>query len=197
MTARGNSLLVALLLMTGCAAQVEPPRQYLLDYPALGSGALVAADEAPALLIDRVRVADFLDVSGIVFQTADNEIAAAGQHRWGEPLERQLRRSLYAMLASRLGEVAVFEQPPLPEGRTLRLSISLDAFQGHYDGNAVIAGTWQLTGGEGKLLARRRFRAEPPLPADGYSALVRALSNGWREIAAGIATEVGPLTVSD
>lgn len=197
MTVRGPLtalLLAAALAAAGCATQAPSPRQYLLDYPTLPAGALASPDAAPALLIDRVEVAGFLATSGIVFQTSDNEVAAAVQHRWGEPLERQLRRSLFAVLAGRLERVAVFESPPVPAAEPVRLSITLDAFQGRYDGKAVVAGTWQLTSAGGDTVARQRFRIERDLPADGYGPLVQTLSGGWREVAGQIAGAIRTAT---
>lgn len=183
------------LMLAGCAAQVTPSRQYLLDYPALGDITLASDDRAPALLLDQVGVAPFLDASGIVLQTADNRISVAGQNRWAEPIERQLRRSLYAVLVKRLDNVAIFEHPPAA-AEAARLSVSLDAFQGHYTGEAVIAGSWRLTGADGAILARQRFRMERSLPGDGYTPLVRTLSEGWHRVAARIAGDVKPLLAS-
>lgn len=184
------------LLLAGCAAQTTPPRQYLLDRPTLGNATLTIDDESASLLIDEVDVAAFLDASGIVYQTADNEVTAASQHRWAEPVERQLRRTLYTVLAKRLNNVAVFERRPDTPANAARLSVSLDAFQGHYSGDAIIAGTWRLTSDNGDILARQRFRVERPLPEDGYTALVRTLSGGWQEIATNITDRIKPLLTS-
>lgn len=184
------ALLLPVLLLAGCATPVVPVSKYLLTYPKLPDATLASGAQAPALAIRAVDVAAFLDGSGIVLQTTDQQIAVASQHRWAEPLERQLRRSLYAVLLQRLGRVAVFEWPATVADAA-GLFIALDAFQGRHTGDVVIAGSWRLTSEEGDILIRRRFHLVRPLSANGYDALVVALSNGWQTIATRIADHIG------
>lgn len=190
MTNRAAMTFLAAVLLAGCAASVTAPRHYLLNYPSLGDAALLSEGASASLLIEQVDVAPFLNSSGIVYQVAENKISIASQHRWAEPIERQLRRSLYTVLLGRLDSVAVFVHPGSARPPTARLSVSLHAFHGRYTGDAVIAGTWWLTAAGGEILVRRRFRVVRPLPADGYDALVQTLSKGWQDIAAGIARYV-------
>lgn len=181
-------LLVALAL-AGCAVHVTPPSQYLLSYPEVGNVALAGGANAQSLVIAAVDVAAFLDTSGIVLQTADHQISVASQHRWGEPLERQLRRSLYATLVKRLQQTAVFEWPAAI-GSAASLKVAVDAFQGRSTGDVLITGSWRLANRAGKIIARRHFRISRPLPSDGYDALVTALSQGWRALTVRMAQQI-------
>lgn len=197
MTKHARFAILAIVILAGCATDpAAPPRRYLLDYPALGNATLLRDAQSPSLIIGQVAVAPFLSSNGIVYQTAENTISVASQHRWAEPIQRQLRRGLFTALVRRLDHAAVFVQPPGTRSSTARLSVSLHAFHGRYTGDAVVAGIWRLTGAQGSILIRRRFRLVRPLPADGYDALVHALSQTWQEIAAGIASRVEPLLAS-
>lgn len=185
---------ILLCMLTGCAVSVPPLHQYLLVQPELDKTSLKQGDKVPALAIKRIKVAPFLAGSGIVMQTSTHEINVAGQHRWAAPLERQLRRGLSSVLKKRLGEVAVFHQAP-PKNVS-RLSVSVYEFQGTHTGNAFVSGTWRLLNADGKIVARHGFRVEESLQADGYDALVRALSRAWQSVSTRIADRIEPL-VSD
>lgn len=177
-------------LLGGCAVSVPETHQYLLETAALPAGALTGDPDAPVLAIYEVALPGFLAGSGIVYQINANEVNVAVNHRWAEPLARQLRRGLYTSLAKQADEFAVFEAPNAAAADGYRLTVEIDAFQGHYRGVALIAGSWRLQGPMGNILIRHRFRREAALQSDGYPALVRALSRGWRQVATGIASSV-------
>ena len=72
----------------------------------------------------------------------------------------------------------------------LTLRLTIDQFQGRFDGVAVASGQWQLVDSTGELIVMENFHAETTLEADGYPALVRALSQSWDQAAEAIASEI-------
>lgn len=175
------------LLLAACAASAPPPERYLLTLPEPAPGPLPAPETRLAVHVQDIRLADYLAGSGIVYQVDPGRVHAAARHRWADPLAAQLRRGLRdALAAGPSGVVPVFESRP----GVRRLAVRVDSFQGRFDGSARVAGEWRLRGPDGAFLAGRRFRVDVPLREDGYAALVRALSEAWEEVAAGIAAGI-------
>ncbi|MGM0521167.1 MAG: PqiC family protein [Pseudomonadota bacterium] len=172
------------LLLSACASNVTPPTRYVLpnvDQP--------HAPETPKaeLNIDTVHLAHYLDVEGIVMQLDDIEMREAREHQWAEGLNRQLARNLRDDLAVALKKVQVV-QGNTGNDDALTLRLDVDEFHGRHDGYAIASGQWQLRNVQNKLLHLDRFRARAALENDGYPALVRALSQSWKNVADDIAS---------
>ena len=174
---------VALLWLSGCATPSAPHQRYTLpgsDAPPAAAG----ADAEQVLKVRPPRLAHYLDVDGIVLQLDDITLNEARQHRWAEPLARQLERGLRSRLAVALPDTRVIRDDG--QGRddqALTLRLEIDRFQGRYDGLALASGQWQLHAADGRLLATEHFRVETELADDGYPALVRALGHSWDRVA--------------
>ncbi|SDW27561.1 PqiC family protein [Marinobacter mobilis] len=153
------------VLLAGCSqAPVIPPPGYLLPgATAIGAHSVTV----------EVRLAGYLDQGGIVYQLSNSELHLARQHRWAEPLDSQLERSLHAALASH----------DLPDSG--QLVVSLSQFQGvQSDGGdqAVIRGVW-LFSKAGEAPRQGTISWQAPVPADGYPTLVETLDRGWQDTA--------------
>ena len=181
-------LLCGALAMTGCAGSANAPAMFLLDQhrPA---DPQATANEASVLVVEPVRISPYLDESGIVYQTSAHRVAIANNNRWAAPLAGQLRDALESELAAALPGIRV-QQRTDADREGLRLATRVDAFMGHYDGHAHIAGHWQLMDADGATLLREPFRRRVPLKDDGYDALVERLSSGWRANAQELAPRI-------
>ncbi|SEK30632.1 PqiC family protein [Halomonas daqiaonensis] len=180
----------AILWLTGCASSSPPASRYTLPAGEL-AGDTAGVDAEHLLLVRPPQLARFLDVEGIVYQLDDITLVEAREHRWAEPLSNQLERGLRDRLAASLADTRVV----LAEGERgdadgYRLQVDIDRFQGRANGLAVAGGRWQLRDGDGELLAVKNFTVENKLEADGYPALVRALSRSWDGVADEIAAEI-------
>ena len=161
-------LLMICALVTACASSVTPPARYMLPSD---------------------TVAHYLDVDGIVMQLDDITLNAAREHQWAEGLDRQLERRMRANLSQAMPTLRVMRAEGEP-ANALTLRLTVDQFQGRFDGVAVASGQWQLVNTAGELLVMENFYSETPLETDGYPALVRALSESWDQAAELIANEI-------
>ncbi|MFB9868091.1 PqiC family protein [Vreelandella sulfidaeris] len=179
-------LLIVCLLVTACASSTTPPARYMLPSSQQAS---TPAQPTGTLAVRAPRLAHYLDVDGIVMQLDDITLNAAREHQWAEGLNRQLERRMRADLSQALPSLRVVRSEDIqPNALTLRLTV--DQFQGRFDGIAIASGQWQLLDEEGELLAMENFYTETPLEQDGYPALVRALSDSWDKTAKLIANEI-------
>jgi uncharacterized lipoprotein YmbA len=186
-----TALLLAALIV-GCSS--SSPGDETTHYLLTDQSAVVEPGGGRQLLrVERVALASYLDGEGIVMQTSEVAIRAARNHLWADDLAAQLHRDLMGRLAEQLDGVRVLgpDQRVRGPGReVMELTVTLDRFQGRFDGYAVVGGKWQLLDDQGEVRAGQRFRRERPLERDGYPALVSSLKQAWMGIVAGIADGV-------
>lgn len=179
-------LLATCVLISACASSATPPARYMLPNEPLAS---TPSQPEGTLVLSDPRLAHYLDVDGIVMQLNDITLNAAREHQWAEGLDRQLERRMRANLSQALPTLRIIRGES-GQSNTLTLRLTIDQFQGRFDGLAVASGQWQLFNGEGDLVAMENFYAETVLEEDGYPALVRALSVSWDKTAELIASDI-------
>ncbi|SHL95436.1 PqiC family protein [Vreelandella subglaciescola] len=179
------ALMLLSLGLSGCAGTVTPSTRYLLPSTA------PATPDAPdaTLEIARLRLAHYLDVDGIVMQLDDIELREANEHQWAEGLDQQLARGLQANLSRELPGWRVM-QGQSGDDSALSLHISIDQFQGRYDGYALTSGQWQLRDDQNRLIHMASFHTQTALESDGYPALVRALGQSFEKASKDIAAAI-------
>lgn len=176
-------VIMVALLLTGCASSGVETTNYMLPADAGSADATLPAAHDATLLIARPLLAKHLDQKGIVLQLDDITLNAATTNLWAAPLAQQLERGMRERLAHRLPSTQVLLSQGNSRRDALTLELSVDQFQGRYDGSAVASGQWLLREGGGKVEAYAPFNAEVTLNQDGYPALVRALGRSWDEVA--------------
>ncbi|MDT0635688.1 PqiC family protein [Spectribacter hydrogenooxidans] len=185
---RCQMLMLALPLIAGCATSVPATHHYLLTGPEADSG---VSEGAASLTLAGVSTAAYLQTQGIVIRTTETEVETARHHRWAEPLPEQLRRRIPAHLGRALPRIQIFTQHAPSAGP--RLFVHFDRFNGHFDGAAIVGGTWHLESERGELLVRRHFTVRQPLTDDGYPALISALSAATADVVDDIAGSLAPV----
>lgn len=189
---RRGAALVTLTALAGCAGQATEFHRYTLpvaDQPSATPGVSLP-ESAPTVAVSSVRLADYLDGQGVVYQTSDIEVNEAQANLWADSLSAQLTRSLQRTLSERLRDHRVLGETLAGDRADTGVRVTLSQFQGRYDGMAVLAGQYQLRDAGGSLLSQRHFELQRPLEDDGYPALVRTLSQGWESVGEQIATEI-------
>jgi hypothetical protein len=150
----------------------------------------VSPAEAPvAIALGRVDVAAYLSDPGLVLQTATNEVQAARQYLWAEPLDLSLRLFLRTEISKELGyEVSASRAP----GKVLdhRVDISVEELHGTLSGAARLVASWRIIGGDGAEESAFRFARTRPLAQDGYPALADAEIALIGELAVAIANSL-------
>ena len=182
----------ALLMLAGCAGKTAQTNHYMLpsNAPQQQYANSLAVAVAP------IRLTGLLDNPGIVMQLNDIEVYQARQHLWAEDIGVQLQQQLQQQLSASLPQAQIVAkgQPVQADLAQREVRVSVHAFQGSYNGHAIVQGQWQLLGDNGQLLKHKNFTIEQPLTADGYPTLVRSLGAAWdqvsQELAAALAADV-------
>jgi uncharacterized lipoprotein YmbA len=137
--------------------------------------------------IGRVALASYLDQSGIVLQTGPDEVHAARQHIWAEPLDDAVRIYLRDAVSAGLG-YPVSGDAARRQTWDYRIDVGIDQFHGSLDGDVVIDASWIIIDtATQQQLARHRFQQTAAQSDDGYEALIAAKKSLLNELAGAIA----------
>lgn len=168
------SVLFVLLLGVGCSSPVTQ-----IHYYQLVPLDKVIADNTvqQPLALAPVSVAGYLNGSGLVLQQSAVELSIARQHLWADALQQQLQRQLteYLLLAKPSQPLVSMNTPG-----SRSLALEIDRFYANSDGQAILSGRYSLSGLQGTTTVP--FFKQQTLTADGYPAMVEALSLAWQQL---------------
>ncbi|AJC66714.1 membrane integrity-associated transporter subunit PqiC [Dickeya zeae] len=170
-------------LLAACSS----PQKVYYQLPATTQGTTqgtaslsVTPADSRQLWVAPVVLSDSLAGNGIVFQTSAVRYTIATNNLWASPLDQQLQQALASSLRTRLPGWNVVTNG-VASAAASSLQINVTAFQGRFDGKAVIQGDWVLR--SNKRIVTQPFSLEVSQTEDGYDALVAALGKGWQQVA--------------
>ena len=188
------TLLVAMMLISGCAGTSEPSKFFLLlTLPEAGE--LVQSSVSagsPSVMVGPITLAAYLDRNQIVRRPGGNELTIDEFVRWGEPLQDNFYRVLIDNLSFLLNTAEIYgfnRHAVFPAD--FQVSIDVIRFDSEVDGDAYLSVFWTVYGDDGEtaLLTRKSsYRAQPSSGdvAGIVAAQNRTLTDFSREIAAAI-----------
>ncbi|MGP8307731.1 PqiC family protein [Vibrio sp. YIC-376] len=184
-------LLVSALL-AGCSSAPETTSSmYLL--PAAESQKLSSAvmAERPLLVVRPVELASYLNNSSIVYRTSESQIIQAKHNQWAQSISEQITQRVIDDLRQKQNHYwPVKVHSLLDQSGENKLQLSLNKFNGNYQGNAELEGEWMQIDADGKVKRRSQVKILMPLQDEGYDALVKALSDGLSNLTDNIAQQL-------
>ncbi|MEQ5206499.1 membrane integrity-associated transporter subunit PqiC [Proteus sp. fly-1067] len=180
---------IFVLMLTACSSQTEKTYYQLPDIYQTGVSTQVTTTQSakkPQIWVQPIRLSNMLVNAGIVYQTTDINYTVANQHLWINPLDQQLQQNLISGLTKALPGTVVANQPI--EDNLAKLTVTVNYFQGRYDGKVIISGDWIYT--ENSKVISQPFSLVLTQTEDGYPALVRTLGQGWEQVVSDIATTI-------
>jgi hypothetical protein len=172
-------LLLSLIIMaslTACAAPT-PVSYYQLTVPTAVAVPQQSTETTLSLMLHPVKVANYLNGAGLVMQRSEVELVIASRHLWADALDQQLYRLLVEQLQARLPKM------PLTSARSInsvQLQLIIDRFHANDKGMAIVSGHYTISSASERIT--EPFSYEQALAADGYAALVTALSVSWQQL---------------
>ncbi|MBT0730648.1 membrane integrity-associated transporter subunit PqiC [Rosenbergiella nectarea] len=188
-----KKLLIALLAvcLTACSSS-ESTKYYQLTTPqgaaSVATSTTAFGQQPKHLWVQSINLPDALANTGIAFQTSEVEYRLAEKNLWASPLDQQLQQTLITNLSNLMPNWLVTNTSL--KGDTDSLAITVTAFQGRWDGHALVKGYWLYQHQDEAV--RRPFERIVPLNDDGYPALVQALSQAWYQEAQQLASQINP-----
>jgi uncharacterized protein len=204
-------LVITVSLLGGCfsLSRTEPPMRHYV----LGGSIPTATTAPPAALtgvtvgIRRARIAGYLGSPYIAVRHGAHQVTYSEFHRWGEPLDGGLNRTVagYLDIRPEIGGVDVAPWPGQASYDYL-LQLHLERFEGRApaeeptgqsvgEGEVHVLVTWEILRQQGGgILARgvTEYR-EPGWTVGDYASLVRALDAGVGALAGDVAASLANL----
>lgn len=195
------SLLTVLAWGSGCLNLKPAPdltRHFLLSVPSDLEPLPGAPSGNLAVGVTPLLLPSYLDSPWLAIRENENEIRYAMSDRWGERLEKGVRR----VLAANLGQLLATERVAAEAWRStavdFELSVSLRRCDLYADGRVLVEGRWQvLETTNANVVCRDQHRVQhsgPPPdtdPAGAAAALSGAVAEFSREIARSVLTAAG------
>lgn len=187
------TLLIASVLLAGCAAQPTPEiKYYLLSSTDIETRVTSSERNRQVLGIAPVTVADYINTEGLALLSNQNQLRIARHHRWAEKPEHAIARTLQTDLSGLLERIRVDNALESNSRHwNVRLRLHIDQLHGTEAGEAIVSGFWRLDQPESdEVLASQRFLLRKPLAQPGYGEMVRTIRELLRGLSDQIATEL-------
>lgn len=162
------------LSLGGCGS---PPKTtfYTLGPSSYGTPVVTAPVTSPiSIAVGPVTLPDLVDRPQLVVRSAENEVALLDQHRWAEPLKREIPRVLAGHLSRLLGTPRISVYPTgAGSSAGVRVRVDIQRFDSVPGKEVMLEAYWSIAppGGEAQL-GRSMLRV--PVGEPGYGALVAA-----------------------
>lgn len=172
-----STVILVVIALAGCGGTpLQEPELYLLrsETTDIGNG----GGEVTTVSLGSVRVASYIDRSGIVVETQNGTFRPARSHLWAEPLREGLRTFLADEISGFLGRPvrpANYGDTDWREYTNTVLDIQIDELHGTAGGDATLSARWAVIDPkEYSVISEHEFSGRTSLTADGYPALVAA-----------------------
>ena len=185
---RRLTALLPILLLAACASQ--PMNYYRLAAEDAQSTPATNNASRDAQIVLTVKLPDYLNTANIAYQRNDVGVDLAQSNLWAEAPQPAIARLLVNDLAKRMPQATWLTDNMVASTRGTTVLVSLDQFNGRYDGHAVISGQWLVRNSQQQLLGAYPINITVTQYGDGYDALVRALNQGVHQLAGQIASQL-------
>lgn len=189
-TASIFAAIVAALALSSCGSAPKTS-YYTLASSAYAAPAEPAREASPvSLVVGPVTLPDLVDRPQMVVRSAENEVLLLDQHRWAEPLKREIPRVLAGHLSRLMGTPRVSVYPTTTGSPAdVRVRIDIQRFDSVPGKEVVLEAFWSvaLPGGE----PRSGFSTlRVPVAGPGYDALVAAHGVALERLAEELAAQI-------
>jgi hypothetical protein len=168
--------LSALLCACASSAPQVPISYYVLGGRDAERSAPVDAT-LPAVVLESVTLADYLQQSGLVLQQGDHQLQVSRSNLWAEGLDVAVPEVLLGALREASPQYRYFLRgSEFIPASSYGLRLHLDAFQATDAGDVVASGRYQVVAvADGREILNRQFNLREPLREDGYPQVVKQL----------------------
>lgn len=177
-------LLTLVIALFGCSSTPEPKVNLYLMPSSSASTPLTQPKGLPSLVVEPLQLAAYLDTQAIVYRQSETQVILAKENLWAQRLAPQLTERITKDLRHKQATYwPTAWNATAVQQQHWKLQLRLQRFNGVYNGNAEVAGNWELVNPKGKSVFNQEFYFEIPLQEEGYPALIEALSLGMNELA--------------
>ena len=187
--------------LEGCAV-TDPTLYYALGRaPTSGSAESRAGASMPpgagtgavTIGVGPVIVPGYLDRINIVTRTGADQIELSPYHRWAEPLDDGIARTLTEEIAARIPTERVVAFPwrgVVASTIDYQVVVNVLRFDGRPGVDVTLDSRWRILAGNGKELTLKRTTVTEAATGPGYEPIVAAMDRALATLAQQIAAEI-------
>jgi len=194
-TRRGGLALVAVAMcLGGCLGGTSVPTRFYTLVPVATASSGGPARAGLTLGIGPVTIPGYLDRPQIVTRLGPEELSVADFDRWSEPLREGVSRTLADNLATLMGtdRISSFPWAKPPAGQ-VQIVVDVTRFEGVGGTMVILGARWRILGSDGSERVVRQASITEAMSAQGYNALVAAMSRALGTLSQQIAAAVHQL----
>jgi len=199
--------LAASIYLAGCAVS-DSTRYYALGPTAASSsiaGSAPSSASAPSprspvartdtvtIGVGPVTVPGYLDRLQIVTRTAADQVELSMFHRWAEPLEDGIARTLAEGIAARVPTERIVTFPwrgVFARAIQYQVVVAVLRFDGRPGGDVTLDARWRILDGDGKELMLKRTTLTEAAAGPGYEPMVAAMARVLATLGQEMAAEI-------
>ena len=168
------------LILFACASSSKQVKYYSLtlnsDYQSLPTANHQDNTEHTHVIVEPVRLANFLRQEGLVLQIGEHEIVTANYHRWAEPLDEAITKLLAHELNNKSDHYQFARKMGAwNQNAALHLRFEFDKFHATDNAKIVASGRYWLYEKNKTLKMEHAFSVSSHLTRDGYLHAVEKL----------------------
>jgi uncharacterized lipoprotein YmbA len=188
-------ILLLAACLAGCSSEPVIVHYYALVPPVSPADEVVLRDDKPALVIERVELAEYLQKSGMIVQSGGNQLQVSKNNLWAESLELAVPKALLRELQRQSDDYSYYlKNLDWIDRADYRLRLRIDSLQATDQGEVVAAGRYQLISEHGSnphMFADFNFHRD--LDQDGYEHAVEQIQALVAQIAGAILSSLDGL----
>jgi len=173
--------------LVGCASDPIQANMYLLRSDIVAN--VSTETDATEVSINLVKVASYIDQSGLILQTEEGQVNVARNHLWAEPLKYGLTSYLANEISLASDTYVHISRLPSDKNQKAKINIFIDQMHGTADGKAVLSAIWSIVLKD-EATKTYKFSNLNELNESGYPALVESQKLLLAELAKEIAKAI-------
>ena len=188
-------LLIIMSLLNACVgnSKKEVTRYYLIDSVDLTSNTLLT-DKKLAIRINDIKMPQYLERFQIVTRSAENRLRFSEFNQWGEPLRKNLLRTLSQNLTTILAtpDISTPYSPSATKSE-YAINISIQQFEHDIDGHVKLSATWQIKQLDSKsinAMKQSNFKSSEQISGNNYDAIVNNMQKLYADFSVEIANAI-------
>ena len=180
------SVLLGLVLLSGCVGSSPASRFYLLE-PIATSSAEPSRPARPTLALTHVKVSHYLERAQIVSAAGKNTYQLNELHRWAESLDENMTRVMLQNLTQLLASDVMLTTSQRAQQSEFRLAVNVLEFHVDTQQQAKLVAQWQVSRGDAVLLIQQTSH-QVPAAGEDMALKVQALNQCFNQLSQDIAS---------
>lgn len=188
-------MLLILSILNACSGNSKKniTRYYLIDSVNSTSNVLLT-DKMLAIRINDIKMPQYLERFQIVTRSAENRLRFSEFNQWGEPLRKNLLRTLAQNLNNILATTDIATPySPSASKSDYTVTVNIQQFEHDVDGYVKLVASWQIKELDSKQVSRMKqasFKSANIITGNSYDEIVNSMQSLYADFSMELANTI-------